>query len=86
MHKERSNGYSSDSLDEGPIRMTKTFAHSRTDFPGVKKPHDVAGVTEFIQLSKIPGRLVISFPGNGGIASALFEGKEVPVEVAEENS
>lgn len=64
--------------------MTHHFAHSRTDFPGVKKPHDVAGITEFIQGARIPGRLVISFPGNGGIASASFESKEVPVEVPEE--
>jgi hypothetical protein len=68
----------------GPDRVTKTFAHSRTDFPGAKTSVDVADIAEFCRSSKIPGRLVIILPGNGGISSALFESKEQEVEVSEE--
>ena len=69
---------------EGPVRTTKVFAHSRTTFPGVKEPLDVADVVEFCRDSKLPGRVVVSFPGNGGVASVVFEGKEQEAEVEEE--
>lgn len=37
---------------------------------------DIGSVLEFILKQKVPGNLVISLPGNGGITSIEFVGKE----------
>lgn len=66
--------------------MTKTFVHSRTSFPGAKKAEEVAEVVSFCQSSKIPGKLSITLPGNGGITSVVFEGKDDPVQVVPEEN
>lgn len=70
---------------EGPVRTTKVFAHSRTTFPGVKQPLDVADVVEFCRDSKLPGKVTVVLPGNGGVTSVVFEGKEEETQVVEEN-
>jgi len=69
---------------EGPIRTTKVYAHSRTNFPGVKQALDVADVVDFCRTAKIPGKVTISLPGNGGVTSVVFEGKEEEVKDEEE--
>ena len=70
--------------NEGPDRTTKVFAHSRTTFPGVKEPLDVADVVDFCRSAKLPGKVTISLPGNGGVTSVVFEGKEQETAVEEE--
>ena len=70
--------------NEGPVRATKVFAHSRTTFPGVKEALDVADVVDFCKASKLPGKVTVTLPGNGGVTSVVFEGKEQETEVAEE--
>ena len=37
---------------------------------------DVAEVLEFVSEKKVPGELVISLPGNGGISGIVFREKE----------
>jgi hypothetical protein len=69
---------------EGPVRTTKAFAHSRTTIPGAKQPLDIADVVEFCRASKLPGKVTITLPGNGGVTSVVFEGKEEVVAVEEE--
>ena len=38
---------------------------------------DLAEVLAFVRSQNVPGELVISLPGNGGISGIVFRGKEV---------
>ena len=71
--------------NEGPVRTTKVFAHSRTTFPGVKEALDVADVVDFCKAARLPGKVTVTLPGNGGVTSVVFEGKELETKVEEEN-
>ena len=44
---------------------------------------DIAEVDAFIREQKVPGELVISYPGNGGRTSIIFHGKSqmLPAEI-----
>jgi hypothetical protein len=42
---------------------------------------DVAEVLAFVKEARVPGELVISLPGNGGVAAIVFREKEQPVDV-----
>ena len=46
---------------------------------------DLLTILEFVRSQKVPGELVISLPGNGGISGIVFRGKEIsrPGEIAE---
>lgn len=37
---------------------------------------DVAEVLEFLRAQKVPGELVVSLPGNGGVSGIVFREKE----------
>jgi hypothetical protein len=69
--------------DNSPIRNTRTFAHSRTTFPGAKETEQIAELVEFCKESMIPGKVVIVLPGNGGVTSVTFESKEHPIAIVE---
>jgi len=47
---------------------------------------DITEVLAFLRSQKVPGELVISLPGNGGISGIVFRGKEVkrPGEIIED--
>ena len=38
---------------------------------------DVLEILAFVRSQNVPGELVISLPGNGGISGIVFRGKEV---------
>jgi len=42
---------------------------------------DVSAVLAFIREQKVPGELVVSLPGNGGITAIVFREKEKSREV-----
>jgi len=58
----------------------KGFARAVNEF---SPRSDVSEVLEFVRSQRVPGELVISLPGNGGIAGILFREKEHPVEAME---
>jgi hypothetical protein len=37
---------------------------------------DVAEVLAFVKAQRVPGELVVSLPGNGGVAAIVFKEKE----------
>jgi len=37
---------------------------------------DVAEVLAFVKVQRVPGELIISLPGNGGVAGIVFREKE----------
>jgi hypothetical protein len=43
---------------------------------------DVAEVLEFVRIQRVPGELIVSLPGNGGIAAITFREKERAIEIA----
>lgn len=47
---------------------------------------DVAEVLAFVKEQSVPGELVISLPGNGGVTAITFREKEQPVEVEQQSS
>lgn len=53
----------------------RTNIHSRAvnTFP---PKSDVAEVLEMLREQRVPGELVISLPGNGGVSGVVFRGKE----------
>lgn len=46
---------------------------------------DVAEVLTFVKGQRVPGELVISLPGNGGVASIAFREKEQPRDVLQQS-
>jgi hypothetical protein len=46
---------------------------------------NVAEVLTFVKGQKVPGELVVSLPGNGGISAITFREKEQIAEVVEQN-
>lgn len=50
----------------------KVSVQAQDGFPAKS---DVSEVVEFVRLQRVPGELVITFPGNGGITSVVFKGK-----------
>lgn len=44
---------------------------------------DVAEVLAYAKAQKVPGELVVSLPGNGGVTSIVFREKEHPIDVTE---
>lgn len=38
---------------------------------------DLLEILAFVRSQKVPGELVISLPGNGGVSGIVFRGKEV---------
>lgn len=61
----------------------KGFARAVNEFP---PKADVAEVLAFVRSQRVPGELVISLPGNGGIAAIAFREKEQLVDVAQQIS
>lgn len=56
----------------------KGFARAVNEF---SSRSDVSEVLEFVREQHVPGELVVSLPGNGGVAAIVFREKEHPVEV-----
>lgn len=46
----------------------------RDNFP---PKSDIAEVVNFVKSQKVPGQLIVSLPGNGGVTAITFVGKEV---------
>ena len=42
---------------------------------------DIAEVLTFVKEQKVPGELIVSLPGNGGVTAITFKGKEQSIEV-----
>jgi hypothetical protein len=61
----------------------KGFARAVNEFP---PKADVAEVLAFVKGQRVPGELVVSLPGNGGVTAITFREKEHPVDVAEQSS
>ena len=51
----------------------KVKLQTRDQFPAKS---DIAEVMEFVKAQRIPGELVVSVPGNGGVTAIEFRGKE----------
>jgi hypothetical protein len=60
----------------------KAYARAVNEFP---PKADVAEVLAFVKSQRIPGELVVSLPGNGGVASIAFREKEKPADVIEQS-
>ena len=60
----------------------KAFARAVNEF---SSKEEVSEVLAFVKGQRVPGELVVSLPGNGGIAGIVFREKERPANM-EENS
>ncbi len=40
-------------------------------------PYDFQSIVDEIKSQRVPGELLISFPGNGGVSGVVFRGKPV---------
>ena len=58
----------------GPLEF-RSVTKLRTSNEFASK-EDVAEILAYLRQQKIPGELVISFPGNGGISGIVFREKE----------
>jgi hypothetical protein len=56
----------------------KGFARAVNEF---SSKADVSEVLAFVKGQRVPGELVVSLPGNGGVTAISFREKEQPVEV-----
>jgi hypothetical protein len=63
------------------IFRKKAFARHTNEF---SSKADVAEVLTFVKAQRVPGELVVSLPGNGGVAGIVFREKEQSVGVAPE--
>lgn len=61
----------------------KGFARAVNEF---SSKADVAEVLTFVKEQKVPGELVVSLPGNGGVAAITFREKEHVVDVSEQSN
>lgn len=59
----------------------KGFARAVNEF---SSKENVADVLTFVKEQKVPGELVVSLPGNGGVAAITFREKEHVIEVESE--
>lgn len=50
----------------------KAVVQARDEF---KPKDDLSEIDTFIRSQKVPGELVVSYPGNGGRTSVIFNGK-----------
>lgn len=58
----------------------KGFARAVNEF---SPKSDLAEVLAFVKSQRVPGELVASLPGNGGVAAIVFREKERPIEAKE---
>ena len=58
----------------------KGFARAVNEFPSKA---DVAEVLTFVKGQRVPGELVVSLPGNGGVAAIVFREKEHLIDAVE---
>lgn len=65
------------------IFKKKAFARAVNEF---SSKADVAEVLTFVKGQRVPGELVVSLPGNGGVAAITFREKEQAAEITEEIS
>jgi len=61
----------------------KAFARAINEF---SSKEDVSEVLAFVKGQHVPGELVVSLPGNGGVAGIVFREKEQPAEISEQIS
>lgn len=59
----------------------KVTARARNMFP---PKSDISEVVDFVKGQKIPGEIIIHFPGNGGITSIEFAEKEKVLDTVQE--
>lgn len=62
------------------IFRKKGYARAVNEF---SSKADVSEVLSFVKEQKVPGELVVSLPGNGGVAGIVFREKEHIVEIEE---
>lgn len=60
----------------------KAFARAVNEF---SSKSDVSEVLAFVKEQKVPGELVVSLPGNGGVTAITFREKEQLADLVEEN-
>lgn len=56
----------------------KGFARAVNEFP---PKADVCEVLDFVKSQRVPGELIVSLPGNGGVTAITFREKEHSIEV-----
>ena len=66
MMTSNGNGHVEVMRKSAKVRVTNEF-HSKAD---------VSEVLDFVKSEKVPGELVISLPGNGGVSGIVFREKE----------
>ena len=64
------------------IFRKKAFARAVNEF---SSKADVAEVLTFVRAQRVPGELVVSLPGNGGVTAITFREKEQVAQVVEQN-
>lgn len=62
------------------IFKKRGFARAVNEF---SSKADVAEVLALVKAQRVPGELVVSLPGNGGVAAIVFREKEQPVDVVQ---
>jgi hypothetical protein len=61
----------------------RAFARAVNEF-GSKD--DVVEVLAFVKAQRVAGELVVSLPGNGGVAAIVFREKERPATIEEQSN